>query len=173
MQRIAVIGASGSGKTTFSTALAARLGCACVEMDALHWEPSWKMAELEVFRARVSEATQGERWVCDGSYAKVREVVWGRADTLVWLDYPLALVLSRLVKRTATRWWKDETLWNGNREELKEHFSRNSLVLWAIRQHRRNRTAYPEALAKPEYGHLKLVRLSWPGEADRWLGSVG
>ena len=169
MQRIAVVGTSGAGKTTFAAALAAQLGCPCVELDALHWEAGWRMAELDVFRARVAAATAGERWVCDGSYSKVREVVWARADTLVWLDYPLPLVLARLVRRTASRWWRAEELWNGNRESLREHFSRESLVIWAVKQHRRNRTAYPAALARPEYAHLELVRLTSPRLAERWL----
>jgi adenylate kinase family enzyme len=172
MNRVAVIGASGSGKTTFAAALAARLGCPCVELDALHWEPGWKMADLEVFRARVAEATAGERWVADGSYTKVRDVVWPRADTVVWLDYPLPVVVARLVRRTAVRWWTREELWAGNREELREHFSRNSLVLFAIRQHHRNRTAYPEALAMPEHAHLRLVHLRTPRQAAQWLAQV-
>lgn len=172
MQRIAVVGPSGSGKTTFSAALAARLGCPHVELDALHWEPGWRMAELDVFRARVAEATAAERWVCDGSYSKVRDVVWTRADTLVWLDYALPLVLARLVRRTAARWWKDEPLYNGNREVLRDHFSRDSLVLWAVRQHRRNRKGYPEALAMPEHAHLQLVRFSRPRQAAEWLAAL-
>lgn len=169
MQRIAVVGTSGSGKTTFSAVLAARLGCRCVELDALHWEPGWRMAELDVFKARVVDATASERWVCDGSYSKVRDVVWSRADTLVWLDYPLPLVLSRLVRRTARRWWRAEELWNGNRESLRETLSRDSLLIWAIRQHRKNKRAYPAVLAQPAYAHLELVRLRSPADADRWL----
>src|SRR5579884_2496060 len=120
MKRVAVVGTSGAGKTTFAAALATRLGCRHVELDALHWEAGWRMAELDVFRARVAEATAGDAWVADGSYTKVRDVVWSRADTLVWLDYPLAVKLWRLLGRTARRVRTGEDLWNGNRERLRD-----------------------------------------------------
>src|SRR2546428_783868 len=85
MRRVSVIGASGSGKTTVGRALAARLGVPCVEMDELHWtHPDWELPPLEEFRARVDEATQGASWVVDGSYGKARDIVWSRADTVVW-----------------------------------------------------------------------------------------
>jgi adenylate kinase family enzyme len=172
VNRVAVVGTSGSGKTTFAGALAARLGCHHVELDALHWDPNWTMAELDVFRQRVADATAGQAWVADGSYSKVRDVVWGRADTLVWLDYPLALVLSRLFRRTARRLVTREELWGGNRERLRDHLGRESLFLWAVQQHRRNKQRYPEALADPAYAHLRLVRHRSPREAARWLAAV-
>ncbi|TAK23362.1 MAG: adenylate kinase [Chloroflexota bacterium] len=173
MKRVAVVGTSGSGKTTFAATLAARLGYDHVELDALHWEAGWKMAEVEVFRSRVTTATDGEHWVCDGSYTKVRDIVWSRADTLVWLDYPLPLVLARLFRRTAQRLWAREALWNGNRESLREHFSRDSLFIWAFRQHRRNRVAYPAALAESRFAHLAIVHLRSPNEAERWISDLG
>ena len=172
MRRVAVVGASGSGKTTFSAALAARLGCTHVEFDALHWEPNRRMAELPVFRARVAEATAGDAWVSDGSYSKVRDLVWARADTLVWLDYRRSLVLWRLLRRTVRRLFTREELWAGNRERLREHLSKDNLVLFSYHQHARNRRAYPAALAGPAYAHLRVVRLSSPREAARWLARV-
>ena len=175
MRRVAVVGCSGAGKTTFARALAGRLSCAHVELDALHWEPGWRMADLEVCRARVAAATDAEAWVCDGSYGKVRPIVWGRADTLVWLDFSLPVVLARLARRTATRVWTREELWNGNREVLRDHLrpSKDNLFVWAVRQHPRHRREYPAALTEPAYAHLRLVRLRSPREADAWLQRAG
>jgi hypothetical protein len=130
------------------------------------------MAELPVFKDRVAEATAGERWIVDGSYTKVRDVIWPRADTVVWLDYPLPVVLTRLFRRTATRWLTRQELWNGNRERLRDNFTRDSLFLWAYRQQRRHRTEYPRSLAFPAHAHLKLVHLRSPGDAARWLEKV-
>jgi adenylate kinase family enzyme len=133
------------------------------------------MAEPEVFRARVAEATAGDRWVVDGSYSKVRDLVWARADTLVWLDYPLAVKLWRLVERTARRLWTGEELWNGNRERLRDHLNlldRDNLFVWTVLQHRYHQTTYPAALAEPAHAHLRLVRLRTPGAGRRWLEQV-
>ncbi len=149
MQRVAIIGVTGAGKTTMAAALSRRLGLPWVELDALFWEPGWTSAPSEVFRARVSAALAGDAWIVDGNYSAVRDLVWGRADTVVWLDYPLGVILARLVRRTFRRWWQREVLWQGNRERLAAHLlSRDSLFLWALQTYRRYRREYA-ALRQP------------------------
>jgi adenylate kinase family enzyme len=173
VQRVVVVGVTGAGKTTFAQALARQLGVPYVELDALHWGPNWTMPETKEFRARVAPATARPTWVIDGNYARVRDLVWGRADTLVWLDYALPLILWRLFWRTVRRANRRQELWNGNRESLAKAFlSRESLFLWALKTYPRNRATYPRALASPDYAHLRLVRLRNPGEATAWLASV-
>jgi len=173
MQRVSVIGVTGSGKTTFAASLATRLQVAHVELDALHWEPNWTMAELDVFRRRVAGQVSADRWVIDGNYAKVRDLVWGRADTVVWLDYAFALTFARLLRRTLARIRSGEALWNGNRERFAEQFlSRESLFVWAIKTYPRYRAAFPALLASEPYGHLRVVRLRAPRDAQTWLGNL-
>ncbi len=173
MRRVVVVGVTGSGKTTFAAALAARLRIAHVELDALHWEPDWVMAERNVFRERVARALAAETWVADGNYSKVRDLVWTRADTLVWLDYPFALTFVRLLRRTVARIRSGQELYNGNRERFKEQFlSRDSLLLWAITSYRNHRTTYPELLGGDQYSHLQVVRLRTPRAAESWLRQV-
>src|SRR4051812_29513824 len=100
MRRGVVGGTSGAGKTPPAAALARRLGVPHIELDALHWGPNWTPIEPAVFRGRVAAAVEGQGWVCDGNYSTVRDLVWGRADTLVWLDYPMGLVFRRVLGRT-------------------------------------------------------------------------
>ena len=57
--RIAVHGASGSGKTTLATALAARLGLARTELDALFHQPGWTELPTDEFRAEVASRVAG------------------------------------------------------------------------------------------------------------------
>src|SRR5579859_8182423 len=102
-RRIVVVGTSGSGKTTMASTIARFLGIPHVELDALHWGPRWTEAPLGVFRERVDQALSHEAWTVDGNYSKVRDIVWRRADTVVWLDYPLWLIMQRLALRTAGR----------------------------------------------------------------------
>jgi adenylate kinase family enzyme len=173
MQRVSVIGVTGAGKTTLAAALAAKLQAPHVELDALHWEPNWTMAELHVFRRRVASHIAADRWVIDGNYSKVRDLVWGRADTVVWLDYPFAVTFARLLRRTFARVWSGQELWNGNRERFAEQFlSRDSLLAWAIKTHPKYRATFPMLFADESYGHLRVVRLRRPREAQRWLSSL-
>lgn len=168
-----MVGVTGSGKTTFAASLAVRLNVPHVELDALHWEPHWTEAELEVFRNRVGCVAAGDGWVIDGNYSKVRDLVWGRADTVVWLDYAFPLTFVRLLRRTVRRVRSGEELWNGNRERFAEQFlSRDSLFLWSITTYSRHRRTIPAALAGEAYSHLRLVRLRAPRDAQRWLAGV-
>lgn len=140
MRRIIVIGTTGSGKTTTARAIAARLGILHVELDALNWGPNWTEVPWEVFRQRVSEAVAEEAWVVDGNYSKARGIVWPRADTAVWLDFSLPVILWRLLWRTLTRTVTQEELWGGNRERFRTaFFSRDSLFIWALQTYRRRR----------------------------------
>jgi adenylate kinase family enzyme len=169
-QRIAVVGTSGSGKTTLAAGLAQRLGFPHVELDALHWEPDWTEAPFSTFRDRVQQAVDGKAWVVDGNYSAVRDIVWSRADTVVWLDYGLPTILKRLLWRTFRRIFTRETLWSGNRERFWTQIAtRESIFLWALKTYRRRRREYPALLAKSEYRHLNLVRLHSPRQAYRFL----
>ena len=173
MQRIVVVGTSGAGKTTFAEALAGRLAVPHVELDALHWGPRWTPAPREVLRARVAEAVAAPTWVLDGNYGAVRDLTWRRADTLVWLDYPLPLIMARLVRRTLGRMHRREELWGtGNREEWGNAvFARDSLFRWALSSHGRHRREFP-GLLTGEYAHLSSHRFRSPAAAGAWLAAV-
>ncbi|MBN2469135.1 MAG: adenylate kinase [Anaerolineae bacterium] len=172
MQRIAVIGTTGSGKTTTAARLATCLGCPHVELDALHWEPGWQEAPLDVFRARVTAALAGDRWVVDGNYSKVRACIWPRADTIVWLDYPFHTVLRQLLWRTLRRVTTRQRLWGTNVETLNALVGRDSLILWMFRTYRRRQREYPALFARPENAHLTVFRLRSPAQADAWIATL-
>src|SRR5919205_2933822 len=102
--KIAVVGTSGSGKTTVARELARRLGVPHVELDALYHGPGWSETPAEEFRRRVAAATDGGGWVVDGNYdSKLGDLVLARADTVVWLDLPLRISLARVTLRTVGR----------------------------------------------------------------------
>ena len=172
-RRVNVVGVSASGKTTFARELARRLDVPHVELDALHWEPGWTEAPDDVMRTRVETATAGEAWVVDGNYAAVRDIVWGRAQAVVWLDFRLSTILWRYATRTHRRIRERIEIWpgTGNRERLSMHLlRRDGLLWWILSTYRRRRREYPLLLAgQPD---MAVVRLRSPSEADAWLEDV-
>lgn len=170
--RISFCGSTSSGKSTAARRVAAALGIPHIELDALYHGPNWTPAETTAFRAAVGAATAGPAWVTDGNYRQIIDLTWGAADLVIWLDYPLPLILSRLTRRTFGRWWNDVELWNGNREELYSHFfTKNSLYYWALTTHYRHRREYPKRFH--EVGVRRVVRVRRPRALERFLVAHG
>jgi len=174
-KRVVVIGTTSSGKSTLAEQLADRLDMHFIELDALHWEPNWQEAPLQIFRARVEAATQSARWVVAGNYHVVRDLVWPKAEAIIWLDYSLWRILWQLTRRTLVRWWSQELLWGTNRENLLIHFklwSQESLFHWLFKTYWRRKREYPMLLSQPEHQHLKLIRFTHPKERDEWFRNL-
>ena len=172
MDRINVTGTSCSGKTTLARRISERLGVPHVELDALFWGQDWTPVAAETFRSRVADAVAGERWVIDGGYSTIRDLLWARADTVVWLDYPLRTVLGRWARRTVARLRSQEEFWpgTGNRERLGHIVRRDSLLWWILStHHRRRRTTAEQLASRPD---LRAIRLRSPAETERWLASL-
>jgi adenylate kinase family enzyme len=173
MRRIIVVGTPGAGKSTLAKELARRLGVPFLELDALFWGPNWTSVGRELFRERVRQALLPTCWVAGGNYSAARDLIWPAADTLVWLDYPLWVSLTRLVRRTWRRVTKREVLWAGNRETWRNAFlSSDSVIYFAIRTHRRRRREFEQLLGQPEQQHLRVLRFRSPGETAEWLYSL-
>jgi adenylate kinase family enzyme len=140
VERVSVIGSSGSGKTTVALALAGRLAVPHLELDGVFHQPGWQQLDRETFQARVRSFTAGPRWVIDGNYVShgVAHLVWARADTIVWLDLPRWQVMAQVVPRTLRRALTGAELWNGNRERWRNMFDRRpeeNVMLWAWTRH--------------------------------------
>ena len=165
MQRISVVGNTGSGKTTVAKAIAAKLGLPHLELDGVFHQADWQPLDTDEFRRIVSEFTAAEGWVVDGNYSAVNDIVWAGADTVIWLDPPRHRVMRQLVPRTLRRMATGAELWNGNRERWRYLFRREeSVLLYAWTNHRTLRARYESALADPENSHLTFVRLRTPEE---------
>ena len=155
--------------------MAEALGSPHVELDSIYHQRGWTPLSDEEFRARVGDATAQERWVVDGNYSVVHEVVWSNADTVVWFDLPYTTVMSRTIRRTVRRTLTRQELWNGNREPLSNLWPFNpekSIIAWTATRHGVYRRRYSEAERDQRWAHLRFVRLRSQAEADGFLAGV-
>jgi adenylate kinase family enzyme len=162
VRRVYVVGNSGSGKSTLAAALAADLGAPHLELDSVFHQPGWQPLEREAFRERVETFTQARTWVVDGNYSAVRDIVWSRADTIVWFDLPRHKVMRQLLRRTLRRMVSGAELWNGNRERWQNLFRldpEESILVWAWTKHASYRQRYLTAMDDPVNAHLRFIRL--------------
>ena len=156
---VGVVVANGSGAQRFPTG--ARLGVPWLELDSIFHMPGWTPRPVEGFRTEVDRVTSGEGWVVDGNYSAVRDRVWARADTVVWLDLPLHLVMRQLLSRTLRRMATGAELWNGNKESFRFLLDKDeSIIRYAWTKHATMRECYQRAAADPANARLTFVRLT-------------
>lgn len=173
MNRVHVVGTSGSGKTTIARAIAEKLGIRHIELDAIHWQSDWNNLPKDEFRKRVLEETEHGDWTIDGNYSAVRDIVWDRVDTIVWLNIPFWPVFLRVTWRTIKRILTREKLWNGNVEGLDALFGKYGMPGWVIKTHNRRRSEYPKLLASPELADVEIHVFDSLREANKWIESLG
>lgn len=165
-----MIGPSGSGKTRLSARLAELLDARHVEIDALWHGPNWQSCGPEELHARVSAATEGDGWISDGTYHTIiGDLVLERAETVVWLDLPVRLVMWRLVRRSWVRKRDRVELWHGNREE--GWLNQVRWLFWpAFTRAFENRRRLPALFAR--HPHLEVHRLRSDREVEEFVQSI-
>lgn len=90
--RTVVIGNSGSGKSTLAAKLAEERGSVHLDLDTLAWEatdPPSRRALDVVGQQLDAFVAENERWVVEGCYADLAELMLVHANELIFLDLPV------------------------------------------------------------------------------------
>jgi adenylate kinase family enzyme len=99
MRRIVIVGCAGSGKSTLAQQLGAILKIEVVHLDALYWKPNWAKTPESEWQETVTALLEKELWILDGNFSSSRKVRFDAADTIIFLDFPRYLCLSRIIRR--------------------------------------------------------------------------
>ncbi len=87
IKKIAIIGISGAGKSTFSRKLAEKTGLPLFHMDQLYWKGNWEaVPEAEYLKAH-ELLVQKEEWIIEGYIDVKMANRLKNADLVIWLDY--------------------------------------------------------------------------------------
>jgi len=105
MQRVAIIGSSGSGKSTFANKLGKRLDRPVVHLDREYYTSEWKpkYPAKEGWNNFQRNLAEGDEWIIDGNYRSSLTIRLDRADTIIFFDFPKWLCLWRAFRRIFDR----------------------------------------------------------------------
>lgn len=169
MRGVLVSGISGAGKTTLARRVGQLVGIPHVELDALQHGPGW--TPRPEFQADAERFSAGERWITEDQYHSIiGDLLWRRADTVIWLDLPRRVVMRRVIWRTASRMIMRTELYNGNREQFAALREPGHPIRWAWTQHAARR-ARIEQLTRV-HPDVRVFRLRSPREVRRWLREI-
>lgn len=166
MQRLAVVGAGGAGKTTFATALGARTGLPVVHLDEHSFRPGWVPTPRPEWRRWQERRFAAPRWIADGGDDRTLDVRLAGADTVIILAPPLCRVWSALWRSLRSRGRAVQAPGCLERILLFD----GDFYRW-IRGFRRERRKLDATIAR-HAGHLTVVELISRAESARFLNGV-
>jgi adenylate kinase family enzyme len=102
VERIAVVGCGGAGKSTLARQLATVLGAPLTHLDEIYYDRDWNPLPHHEFDSRQREIVAAPRWVIDGNYATTLPLRLAAADTVIFLDLPPVVCLWGVGRR----WWR-------------------------------------------------------------------
>lgn len=99
MKKIVIIGCGGAGKSRLARRLGDMLDLPVIHLDALYWRPGWEITPRDEWTRTVEGLLEGESWIIDGNYSGTLDIRLPAADTVIFLDFPRALCMWRVILR--------------------------------------------------------------------------
>ncbi len=99
MQRVAIIGSCGAGKSTLAQQLGRRLGLNVIHLDQVYWQPGWIEPDPQTWRQQIRTLAAKPTWIMDGNYSGTFDLRLPIADLVIFLDFPRWHCLGRVLKR--------------------------------------------------------------------------
>jgi adenylate kinase family enzyme len=168
MQRVLVMGSSGSGKSTFARRLSRMTGIPTMSIDALFWKPGWVESDKDEFQRRMTEAAREPRWIMDGNYmtSGAGELRRRLSDTIIWFDLPRSTCMLGILRRIVGSCQVRPEMADGCPEKIDLEFFR---YVWAYRQQQRPKLIEYFKGLRPDQS---LVCFTDRAQADNYLESL-
>lgn len=173
-RRISVVGATGSGKSHVSRILAELLHLQVHELDEFRDNLPGGQLDTCEFTRHVEDLTCRDEWIIDGHYRAIRHMIWQRADTIVFLNYPLYVVFLQLMRRYLKKKWRFLSHNGGELHKSGSNIHARRMGSWRQRWDRllktfRERQDYGRTFRLPQYEKLIVIELKSRRATRGWL----
>jgi adenylate kinase family enzyme len=166
MERIAIVGCGGSGKSHLARVLGTRLGITPAHLDALYYDTDWKPLDQEAFAALQRGLVAAPRWIIDGNYASTLPIRLDASDTVIFLDLPGWACLLGIAQRRLRH--------HGGQHQAIGVYDR---ITWGfiryILGYRKKMAPRVRTLIASHAGHAQVTILRSRADVRRYLAALG
>lgn len=99
IQKIAIIGGPGTGKSTLAKNLGKEMKLPVYHIDGIHHLKNWEIRPTQERDAIISEKVKEPKWIIDGTYKATLEERVINADLIIFLDYSTIAKLKGILSR--------------------------------------------------------------------------
>lgn len=167
IKKIAIIGISGTGKSTLARSLSEQLQIPVLHADQYIWDEQWEEADLEKAEQKFRKSLDTESWIAEGYIHPCAKKRLQDADLILYLDYPGRVAMIGGVKR----WWKYR---GKKRPEMPDGCTEGQGLDWSylkVMYKRGERSEIEEALQLGDFAK-KLIRLTSRKETQKYIRSL-
>lgn len=165
MQKVAIVGCGGSGKSHLARQLGAVLSAPVTHLDAVYFDDEWNALPMEKFAATQRDLVARPRWVIDGNYNSTLSIRLEACDTVVFMDVstPAALwgIFSRQIRHCA-----------GQKGDGVHNRITWNVIKYVATYRRRMRPRVMAKINEHTAGQADVILLSSRRRTRRWLRQV-
>lgn len=160
--KIAIVGAPGTGKTTLSNILSKLYGIEATHIDGIHHLENWVQRDKEERDNIILDIVKRDKWIIDGTYKATLKPRFEAADLIIWLDYSSLAQIKGVMGRYLKNKGKEKPEIPGCKEKMDKEFF--TYVLKYNKEKRKNIVNNLEGIDKS-----KLIVFKNRRQLNKWL----
>ena len=163
MPRIAVIGCSGSGKSTFSIRLNEITNIPIYHLDKMYWKSGWVEEDRNIFIDKQKNAVNQKSWIIDGNYLSTLDMRLNSATLVIHFKIGRLKCLTGYLKRLVKNYNRSRSdITAGCSEKLDFEFMK---YIWNFEKENHSRA---EEILKA-HPDVKMITFYSRKQADNYL----
>lgn len=167
IQKIAIIGAPGTGKSTLASYLQKQTNLPIFHLDQYFWSPNWTHPEEETYKKIHDKIHNKNKWIIDGMNLKYLESRIIKADLIIFLDYSSTVYIRRIFKRLF-QYYGTPSPYSAPGCNEKFNFKFLKFLWWVIR-FKKNYLPNIYQLIKQYQNDKEIIIIKTPSQLEKFL----
>ena len=165
INKIAIIGGAGTGKTTLADKFGEKLNLPVYHIDGIHHLENWKERDKAERDKIILEKVNEPKWIFDGTYRTTLEERVKNADLIIFLDYSNIARLKGVIGRFLKNPGKEKKEIPGCKEQLDLKF-----IKWVWNWNKTRRDFVIETLEKHKDKNILIFKNR--RDLNKWYNSI-